>query len=77
MNESLRKKIEQRAYELFLKRGGLHGYHVEDWAQAEKEIVAAEAGRKAAPIMAQQPKKTEPTAKPVATVKKPQQAQRK
>jgi|WetSurMetagenome_2_1015567.scaffolds.fasta_scaffold432259_2 hypothetical protein len=40
MDESVRKKIEQRAYEFFLKRGGKHGYHVEDWARAEKEILA-------------------------------------
>jgi hypothetical protein len=46
MNESLRKKIEERAYQLFLKRGGVHGYHVEDWARAEKEVLAEEAAQK-------------------------------
>jgi hypothetical protein len=34
----MREMIEQRAYELFLNRGGVHGYHMEDWLQAEKEI---------------------------------------
>jgi hypothetical protein len=46
MNESLKKKIELRAYQLFLKRGGLHGYHHEDWAKAEKEILAEESAHK-------------------------------
>jgi len=40
---SMREMIEQRAYELFLKRGGVHGYHMEDWLQAEKEIAAGTA----------------------------------
>jgi hypothetical protein len=46
MNESLKKKIEERAYQLFLKRGGVHGYHVEDWARAEKEVLAEDAAQK-------------------------------
>jgi hypothetical protein len=66
MNESLKKKIEIRAYQLFLKRGGAHGYHVQDWAKAEKEILAEESGARndgaqknqAAPKPAQ-PKKTQ------------------
>ncbi len=36
--ESLQERIAKRAYELFLARGGQHGYHIQDWAQAEKEI---------------------------------------
>lgn len=36
--ESLQQRIAKRAYELFLARGGQHGYHIQDWAQAEKEI---------------------------------------
>ncbi len=46
MNEALRKKIENRAYQLFLKRGGVHGNAHEDWAKAEKEILAEEAAKK-------------------------------
>lgn len=46
MNEALKKKIEVRAYQLFLKRGGVHGYAMEDWARAEKEILAEEAAAK-------------------------------
>jgi len=43
---SMREMIEKRAFELFLKRGGVHGYHMEDWYQAEQEIAAGTAGRK-------------------------------
>lgn len=39
--EAIRQKIEKRAYELFLRRGGQHGYHIEDWLRAEKEVLAA------------------------------------
>jgi hypothetical protein len=43
---TMREIIEQRAYELFMKRGGVHGYHMEDWLQAEKEITGGAAGNK-------------------------------
>jgi hypothetical protein len=32
------EQIAARAYELFLERGGAHGYHDEDWARAEQEL---------------------------------------
>jgi len=35
-------QIAQRAYELFLARGGTHGRDVEDWLRAERELQAAE-----------------------------------
>ncbi len=38
--DSLQEKIARRAFELFQARGGQHGYHIEDWLQAEKEIKA-------------------------------------
>lgn len=38
--ESVREMIEKRAYELFLKRNGEHGYHIQDWIQAEKDVMA-------------------------------------
>lgn len=34
------EQIRIRAYELFEQRGRLEGYHQEDWAQAETEILA-------------------------------------
>ena len=40
MNEATRKKIEQRAYEIYLKRGSTPGNAKNDWDQAEKEIMA-------------------------------------
>jgi hypothetical protein len=31
-------RIRQRAYELFQKRGGQHGFDIEDWLRAEAEL---------------------------------------
>jgi DUF2934 family protein len=36
----LDERIRHRAYELFEKRGRREGFHDEDWAQAEAEILA-------------------------------------
>ena len=38
--ESVHEMIERRAYELFLARGGLNGYAIQDWIQAEKDVMA-------------------------------------
>ncbi len=32
------EQIAQRAYELYLSRGGEHGHHEQDWTQAEREL---------------------------------------
>jgi hypothetical protein len=48
--EDLRKKIEQQAYNLFVKRGGEHGHELEDWIQAEKEIVLKSGSSKIKPL---------------------------
>lgn len=32
------EEISQRAYEIYLERGGAHGSDVEDWLQAEREL---------------------------------------
>jgi len=32
------EKIRQRAYELYMQRGGQHGKHVDDWFRAEAEL---------------------------------------
>jgi hypothetical protein len=37
-SEPTKDQIAERAYELFLARGGKHGYHMEDWYRAEKEL---------------------------------------
>jgi hypothetical protein len=87
MDEKTKKKIEQRAYELFVKRGGVHGYHFEDWLRAEREISAlsslrmtpAETPKPApvAPVKKKAPVKTVKAKKPVAkktVAKKPAKA---
>ena len=32
------QEIRNRAYEIYLKRGGQPGYELEDWLQAEREL---------------------------------------
>jgi hypothetical protein len=36
-----REDIAKRAYELYLQRGSLPGYELDDWLQAEAELIAA------------------------------------
>jgi hypothetical protein len=36
------EQIQQRAYELFLERGGDHGGHEDDWLAAEQELTEAQ-----------------------------------
>jgi hypothetical protein len=43
MTETIKDRIEKRAYELFMARGGHHGYAIEDWLKAEKEMLSSEA----------------------------------
>lgn len=38
MDEMLKGQIEQRAYDKFVKRGGTHGEHMNDWLEAELEV---------------------------------------
>jgi hypothetical protein len=38
--------IAKRAYELYLQRGSIPGYELEDWLQAEAELTAAAAATK-------------------------------
>jgi hypothetical protein len=45
--ESVHEMIERRAYELFLARGGVNGYAIQDWAQAEKDVMAEVEKKKA------------------------------
>ena len=37
-----REQIENRAYELYLKRGGVNGSDQDDWFAAERELRAAQ-----------------------------------
>ena len=43
----LQNQIRARAYELYVQRGGEHGYAEQDWLQAEAEILAANVPREA------------------------------
>ncbi|HEV7673784.1 MAG TPA: DUF2934 domain-containing protein [Candidatus Angelobacter sp.] len=40
MNQRIEEEIRIRAYELFEQRGRQEGFHHEDWARAEAEVVA-------------------------------------
>ena len=42
---TLEERIRLRAYELYTQRSGGHGSEVEDWLQAEEEILASELTR--------------------------------
>ena len=68
--ESVQDRIARRAYDLFVARGGQHGYHIEDWLQAEKDILSSRA--KPAPKKKKAPAKTavKSKAKPAAVKKK-------
>jgi hypothetical protein len=39
--DPLTEAIARRAYELFLERGGEDGHDVDDWLQAERELLEA------------------------------------
>ncbi|OLE80876.1 MAG: hypothetical protein AUF76_14030 [Acidobacteria bacterium 13_1_20CM_2_65_9] len=39
--DPLTEAIARRAYELFLERGGEDGHEVDDWLQAERELLEA------------------------------------
>ena len=38
-NAELHERIRARAYELYVQRGKLDGHELEDWLQAESEIL--------------------------------------
>jgi hypothetical protein len=67
MDTSLREKIERRAYEIYLRRGSTHGSHEDDWAQAEKEIMAELNKKETAPApkVAKEPVTQKVVEKPV------------
>jgi hypothetical protein len=39
-DEAIREKITLRAYELYQDRGGQHGRDIDDWLQAETEVLS-------------------------------------
>ncbi len=36
--EELEQRVRERAYDLFERRGSLHGFHEQDWYQAESQV---------------------------------------
>ena len=40
-DEQVRAKISQRAYEIYLSRGGEPGSAMDDWLKAESEVLAS------------------------------------
>jgi Protein of unknown function (DUF2934) len=38
INSALEEQIRNRAYELYLERGGQDGFDQEDWSRAEREV---------------------------------------
>jgi hypothetical protein len=53
----LKERIAERAHEKFVARGGLHGYDLEDWLEAEREVVEEIKAEKKADKKAPQAKK--------------------
>jgi hypothetical protein len=47
VNENRQPEITRRAYELYTLRGYVNGHELDDWLQAESEVMEA-SGRKAA-----------------------------
>lgn len=75
--ESVKELIEKRAYHLFLKRGGVHGYAHQDWVQAEKEIMAEmKKGDGKQPAKPATPAPAAPAARPKVAEIKPAPAAR-
>lgn len=46
MNEVLQKKIAEKAYSHFLQRGAVHGFDLDDWLRAEREVIEDEMKRR-------------------------------
>jgi Protein of unknown function (DUF2934) len=39
-DSALRERIARKSYELYEKRGWVHGHHTEDWLEAERAVMA-------------------------------------
>jgi hypothetical protein len=39
-NPGLHRQIAEKAYELFQKRGQVHGHDLDDWVEAERHVMA-------------------------------------
>jgi hypothetical protein len=45
-----RKEIELRAYQIYAGRGAVHGFDLQDWLQAERELEAMRPARDGKPF---------------------------
>jgi hypothetical protein len=41
MDAEIEEQIRQRAYELYLERGGVDGNATDDWLQAKEEVLSS------------------------------------
>ncbi len=41
----LHRQIAEKAYELFQNRGRVHGHDLDDWVEAERQVMTTLAGR--------------------------------
>lgn len=57
-------EIAIRAHELFLKRGGRHGFDMEDWLKAETELLHLKALTPSSPAEVTKPLSTRKATKP-------------
>ena len=46
--DGLEEQVRERAYQLYQERGEVPGFEVEDWLQAEAEILAGQKTQRAA-----------------------------
>jgi len=56
--EPSQEAIAKRAYELFLQRGSIPGFELDDWLQAEAELVSSASVRKSRSAPAPAPART-------------------
>jgi hypothetical protein len=48
-NPGLHRQIAEKAYELFQKRGQVHGHDLDDWVEAERHVMATLGTRTVSP----------------------------
>ena len=81
MNEMLQKRIAEKAYLHFLQRGGVHGFDLDDWFRAEREVIEDEmkrrSHRKSTRRASSKETSTKKTAAKASTVKRGSRARKK
>ena len=62
--DTLTDKINQRAYEIYLRRNGRDGNAEDDWKQAEKEILSEQKKETAKKVVTKEARPTPAAAQP-------------